>query len=146
MDAKMTARTQYPLAQSKGFVLECRHRNTSQILDLSKKSQDINCCPKASPGELQNLQESSEVRETSAAKEDMRSLLALLMVTLALAALCCCEKGKGTSSQEGSQRAAEPCSLLSASLQSGRDTGLLGGGDAPPVIAWLQISVGENHG
>uniref|UniRef100_A0A8C3TIC2 Gla domain-containing protein n=1 Tax=Catharus ustulatus TaxID=91951 RepID=A0A8C3TIC2_CATUS len=35
----------------------------------------------------------------------MRSLLALLIVTLALAELCCCEKGKGTSSQEGSQRA-----------------------------------------
>uniref|UniRef100_A0A8C5JCG8 Gla domain-containing protein n=1 Tax=Junco hyemalis TaxID=40217 RepID=A0A8C5JCG8_JUNHY len=33
----------------------------------------------------------------------MRSLLALLILTLALAALCCCEKGKGTSSQEGSQ-------------------------------------------
>uniref|UniRef100_A0A8C5TYK3 Gla domain-containing protein n=1 Tax=Malurus cyaneus samueli TaxID=2593467 RepID=A0A8C5TYK3_9PASS len=33
----------------------------------------------------------------------MRSLLALLIVTLALAVLCCCEKGKGTSLQEGSQ-------------------------------------------
>lgn len=120
----MTARTQHLLAQRTGFVLEHRHRNTSQIPDLSKKSQDINCCPKASPENFNSLQESSEVRETSAAKEDMRSLLALLIVTLALAALCCCEKGKGTSSQEGSQSAAEPCSLLPASLQSGRDTEL----------------------
>lgn len=122
----MTARSQHLLAQRTGFVLEHRHRNTSQIPDLSKKSQDINCCPKASPENFNSLQESSEVRETSAAKEDMRSLLALLIVTLALAALCCCDKGKGTSSQEGSQSAAEPCSLLPASLQSGRDTELWG--------------------
>lgn len=126
MDAEMTARTQHLLAQRTGFVLEHRHRNTSQIPDLSKKSQDISCCPKASPENFNSLQESSEVRETSAAKEDMRSLLALLIVTLALAALCCCDKGKGTSSQEGSQSAAEPCSLLPASLQSGRDTELWG--------------------
>uniref|UniRef100_A0A672TG96 Gla domain-containing protein n=1 Tax=Strigops habroptila TaxID=2489341 RepID=A0A672TG96_STRHB len=32
----------------------------------------------------------------------MRSLLAPLIVTLALAALCCCEKGKGMTSWEGS--------------------------------------------
>uniref|UniRef100_A0A8C3DY34 Uncharacterized protein n=1 Tax=Corvus moneduloides TaxID=1196302 RepID=A0A8C3DY34_CORMO len=38
----------------------------------------------------------------------MRSLLALLIVTLALAALCCCEKGKGTSSQEGSRALLNP--------------------------------------
>lgn len=53
MDAKMTVRTQYLLALRTGFVLECRHRNTSQIPGLSNKSQDINCCPKTNPGELQ---------------------------------------------------------------------------------------------
>lgn len=51
MDAKMAARTWHLLAQRMGFVLELKHRNRSQSPDLSRQSQDINRCPKASSGE-----------------------------------------------------------------------------------------------
>lgn len=106
IDVKMAARTKYLLARRTCFVLELRQRNKSQSPDVSRRSQDINCCSKAGFGEPL---ESSEVRETTTAKEDMRSLLASLIVTLALAVLCCGEKGKGTFSWEGSW---ECCSSL----------------------------------